>query len=178
MPNRILHLIVTDYDLKGLVTYYKLDDFFTPKLVEAVNNLKLKPENSAICYTSFSPETLEEMDNADILPFDIWENRTQKYADPYQRLEDHFAFQYSQGPGRMSAEGQVPWFCRIREEKNRKEYSRKIEHWRTFREQFHQLLEGNVGLIEILKVGAIIDCTDHPLMQPFLEDLGYHVQRQ
>ncbi|MEK6939426.1 MAG: hypothetical protein AABX31_01745 [Nanoarchaeota archaeon] len=178
MPNQTLHLIVTDYDIRGLVTHYGLDELFTPKLVKAVNDLKLKLENSAICYTSFSEETLSQLDTADILLDDIWQNRAEEYSDPYLRPDDHFVFQYSQGVGRIGVEGAIPWLCKI-QERGRKKYSQEIEHWRSARDQFKQILEGNLGNgDEFPKVGAIIDCTDHPLMQPFLEDLGYEVRRQ
>lgn len=166
MADRTLHLIVTDYDLKGFVRKYHLDDLWTPKLVKAVDKLKLEADKSAICYSLFSDETLEEMDNADIFSIDIWKYRAEEFSYALRRPEDHFVFEYAQRRG-LGVYGAIPWACR----------TNNLELVRDSINQFHQILEGQRELL-LVKVGAVIDCTDHPLMQPLLEGMGYKVKRQ
>ncbi|MDO8510693.1 MAG: hypothetical protein Q7S55_00850 [Nanoarchaeota archaeon] len=167
MNNRTLHLIVTDYDLSGFVRNYRLDELWTPKLVEAVDNLRLEPDLTAICYTTFSDETLEMMDESDILHTDVWRYRAEEYADPYLRPDDHFIFLTSQRRGGLGVNAAVPWACRTGNNAFVEDSS----------SQFHQALEGQLGT-RPSKVGAVIDCTDHPNMHSFLQGLGYDVQRQ
>ena len=170
MAQRTLHLIVTDYDINGLVRVYHSDKLWTPKLVEAVNNLNLDPERSAVCYTLISDEALERMENEDILDTDLWRYRAEDFSDPLRRPDDSFVFEYSPGNGRRGLQGGIPWACRTN---NLSLFDDSVS-------KFHQILEGQYGLEGQIgpTVGVVIDCTDHPLMYAFLQGLGYNVQRQ
>jgi len=167
MANRTLHLIVTDYDIRGFVRNNYVNRLYTPKLVEAVKDLNLEPDTSALFYTLLSDETIEMIDNSEMLPSDVWQFRGREFSDPYRRPDDHFFFAYTQPGSGIGVEGIIPWACRTN---NQALLADSIN-------QFHQILEGQRERLSN-KVGVIIDCTDHPLMQPLLEGMGYQVLRQ